>query len=141
MAASGLTAGYEPLCVLLVLPETMSICVGCTAVGSPTNAEYNVNATVSIAVAAAEMIAPAGEKRLPVYVWSSHPASSSASPADPRGFMSVCRYPFAWECYHNGSTLLDKEDLKIDLTAPYDTPAQFLRSASSNKFIKRRPLG
>ena len=30
-------------------------------------------------------------------------------------------FPFAWECYHNGSTFLTPEDLKIDMIDPYVT--------------------
>jgi hypothetical protein len=65
---------------------------------SPLNARQRVTSTVSLAVATAEGIAAPGAKRLPVY-------------------------PFAWECYHNGSALLTKEDLAIDLTAPYNAGA------------------
>ena len=57
--------------------------------------QFRVNATVEIAKSAAEMVAAAdpNAKRLPVY-------------------------PFAWECYHNGTTLLTHEDAVIDLISP-----------------------
>ena len=35
-------------------------------------------------------------------------------------------YPFAWECWHNGSTLLDREDAITDLLTPYNHGADGL---------------
>ena len=34
-------------------------------------------------------------------------------------------FPFAWECYHNGSTFLTPEDLKIDMVDPCVTTIIF----------------
>ena len=64
--------------------------------------QYRVNATTEIGVAAAVMVAGGkGKKRIPVY-------------------------PFAWECYHNGSTLLTHEDAVIDMLSPYNAGADGL---------------
>eukprot|EP00035_Acanthoeca_spectabilis_P001287 m.79000 g.79000 ORF g.79000 m.79000 type:complete len:436 (-) comp10769_c0_seq1:129-1436(-) len=63
---------------------------------SGTNADnvQRVNTTVGVAVEVAAMMAEAGQRPIPVY-------------------------PFAWECYHNASTLLTPKDLATDLTQPY----------------------
>ena len=35
-------------------------------------------------------------------------------------------YPFGWECYHNGSTLLTREDAVVDFLLPYNAGADGL---------------
>ena len=60
-----------------------------------------INQTVAVAVLAAEAAAAGETKRIPVY-------------------------PFAWECYHNGSTLLTPADLEIEMTKPYNAGADGL---------------
>jgi hypothetical protein len=57
-----------------------------------------VNATVHIGVAAAKMVARTGAQTLLVF-------------------------PFAWECYSNGSALLTSTDLAIELLSPYNAGA------------------
>eukprot|EP00040_Diaphanoeca_grandis_P013058 m.66052 g.66052 ORF g.66052 m.66052 type:complete len:440 (+) comp23635_c0_seq3:116-1435(+) len=59
-----------------------------------TENRFAISATVGIAVEVAQMFAASGGKRIPVY-------------------------PFAWECYHNSTTLLTNSDLTIDITEPY----------------------
>ena len=60
-----------------------------------------MNQTVGVSVLAAEAAAGGSKRRIPVY-------------------------PFAWECYHNGSTLLSPTDLKIDMINPYNSGADGL---------------
>ena len=61
--------------------------------GDATNSSAFVSFTTRMAVAAADMVAAHGAKRLPVY-------------------------PFASECYHNGTTLLGRDDLVTDIATP-----------------------
>jgi hypothetical protein len=42
-----------------------------------------------------------------------------AAPGGPR----IPVYPFAWECYHNGSTLLSYADLQTEIIEPYNAGA------------------
>jgi hypothetical protein len=60
---------------------------------------HNMNATIAMSIVAAKAAAAANKqaKRIPVYA-------------------------YAWECYHNGTTLLTPEDLQIDMLEPYLAP-------------------
>lgn len=77
-----------------------------SGINSLTNATYSdafrlarMKSTVSMGIVAAKLAAAAtrAKERIPVY-------------------------PFAWECYHNGSTFLTPIDLKIDMIEPYAMP-------------------
>jgi hyaluronoglucosaminidase len=68
---------------------------------APASAEQRraaVLSTVAAAVNTSEHLAASGGPRIPVY-------------------------PFAWECYHNGSTLLSDADLQSEIIEPYNAGA------------------
>ena len=48
--------------------------------------------------------------------------NASARLADAGG-PRVPVYPFAWQCYHNGSTLLSYDDLQSEIIEPYNAGA------------------
>ena len=62
---------------------------------------HRVSSIVSLGAATAKLVANAGRRRLPVY-------------------------PFAWESYHNGSTLLTRDDAITELLSPYNSGADGL---------------
>ena len=77
-------------------------------ISSPADAEMVVESTVALSInmaeeAAAATASTAGKRRIPVY-------------------------PFGWECYHNGSTLLTRTDATTDFIAPYNAGADGLVS-------------
>ena len=64
--------------------------------------QHRIRSTVELSVATAELVAGGkGRPRLPVY-------------------------PFAWEAYHNGSTLLTHADAIIDFLSPFNSGADGL---------------
>ena len=66
--------------------------------------------------------ASAEQRRATVLSHVAAEVNASARLADAGG-PRVPVYPFAWQCYHNGSTLLSYDDLQSEIIEPYNAGA------------------
>jgi hypothetical protein len=97
-STTALTSYSNPI---IMHPFALATLALCLLIARTPHSRYMVNATIEISIAAAAMAASSGSSSIPVY-------------------------PFAWECYHNGTTRLSHTDLEIDVVAPYNAGADGL---------------